>query len=71
MAAKLITGQWTYGDKVTKEGYGYFGVVLRMERQGRTVYVIVQWEGAPYTRREYPDQLTACPVRPTYVVSHS
>jgi hypothetical protein len=71
MAGKLTAGEWTHGDKVTKEGYGYFGIVLRMERQARTRYAIVQWEGSPYTRREYPDQLTACPVRPPYVVSHT
>jgi hypothetical protein len=70
MTRKLITGPWTCGDRVTKSGFGYFGVVLRMERDKRTDWVIVQWEGARYTARERAGNLTACPVRPARVTSY-
>jgi hypothetical protein len=67
MAAKLIKGEFEYGDKVHNEAYGYYGTVLRMERQHRTDWVVVLFEGTCYSRQVYPDSIKKVTERPARV----
>jgi hypothetical protein len=52
-----LAEEWPVGTRVEKPGFGYEGEVRGVERAHRTDWVVVHWDGRPFTAREYPSAL--------------